>query len=53
MFNLGLGEIIVIILVAICVTNPKDWPKMARFVGKIAGKARHTIQTIKQEIAKS
>jgi Sec-independent protein translocase protein TatA len=52
MFNLGLGEIILILLVAICVTKPKDWPKIARFCGKITAKAKNTVRDIKQEINK-
>jgi sec-independent protein translocase protein TatB len=39
-FGLGLGEIIIIILVALVVIGPKDLPKMLRKVGKYAGKLR-------------
>jgi sec-independent protein translocase protein TatB len=39
-FGLGLGEIIIIILVALVVIGPKDLPKMLRKVGKWAGKLR-------------
>ena len=40
MFGLGLGEIIIIILVALVVIGPKDLPKMLRKVGRWAGKLR-------------
>lgn len=40
MFGLGLGEIIIIVLVALVVIGPKDLPKMLRKVGKYAGKLR-------------
>jgi len=39
-FGLGLGEIVIIILVALVVVGPKDLPKMLRKVGRYAGKLR-------------
>jgi sec-independent protein translocase protein TatB len=39
-FGLGLGEIVIIILVALVVIGPKDLPKMLRKVGRWAGKLR-------------
>lgn len=52
MFHLGFGEILLVLLVALCVTKPKDWPKIARFLGHVAQKAKRTIMSIKQEIDK-
>ena len=40
MFGLGLGEIIIVIVVALVVIGPKDLPKMLRNVGRWAGKLR-------------
>lgn len=40
MFGLGLGEIIIVIVVALVVIGPKDLPKMLRKVGRWAGKLR-------------
>jgi sec-independent protein translocase protein TatB len=39
-FGLGLGEIVIIVLVALVVIGPKDLPKMLRKVGRWAGKLR-------------
>jgi sec-independent protein translocase protein TatB len=39
-FGLGLGEIVIIVIVALVVIGPKDLPKMLRKVGRYAGKLR-------------
>jgi sec-independent protein translocase protein TatB len=40
MFDIGWSEMAVILMVALIVIGPKDLPRVARTVGKWAGKAR-------------
>jgi sec-independent protein translocase protein TatB len=44
MFNVGLGEILVIVLVCLVVFGPERLPEMARQVGRFVGRLRLTTQ---------
>ncbi|HET6751269.1 MAG TPA: Sec-independent protein translocase protein TatB [Actinomycetes bacterium] len=44
MFNVGLGEIVVIVLVCLVVFGPERLPEMARQVGRFVGRLRLTTQ---------
>lgn len=44
MFNVGLGEIFVIVLVCLVVFGPERLPEMARQAGRFLGKLRLTTQ---------
>jgi sec-independent protein translocase protein TatB len=44
MFNVGLGEILVIVLVCLVVFGPERLPEMARQVGRFIGRLRLTTQ---------
>jgi sec-independent protein translocase protein TatB len=43
-FNVGLGEIVVIVLVCLVVFGPERLPEMARQVGRFIGRLRLTTQ---------
>jgi sec-independent protein translocase protein TatB len=43
-FNVGLGEIVVIVLVCLVVFGPERLPEMARQVGRFVGRLRLTTQ---------
>ena len=49
MFNLGFGEIIVVLLVALVVVGPDDLPKVARWMGRNLRKLREMLQDIKRQ----
>ena len=49
MFNIGMGEIILILLVAFVIVGPQDLPKVARFLGRNVRKLRLLLKEIKQE----
>ena len=44
MFNVGLGEIVVIVLVCLVVFGPDRLPEMARQIGRFLGRLRLTTQ---------
>jgi sec-independent protein translocase protein TatB len=44
MFNVGLGEIVVIVLVCLVVFGPERLPEMARQIGRFLGRLRLTTQ---------
>jgi sec-independent protein translocase protein TatB len=46
MFNIGLGEIAVVLLIAFLVVGPKDLPRIARWLGRSIRKARNMYKTI-------
>jgi Sec-independent protein translocase protein TatA len=55
MFGIGLSEFFVIAFVIILFIKPKDIPKVFRFLGKIAGKAKaayNEVLEIKDQIVK-
>ena len=49
MFNIGMFEIILVLLVAFLVVGPKDLPKVARWLGRQFKTIRKLIREIKQE----
>lgn len=53
MFNIGLGEIVVILLVALLVVGPEDLPKVARGIAKaikyIKNSVRDVVKTLNIE----
>lgn len=50
MFNIGMNEIIIILLVAFLVVGPKDLPKVARWLGRQLGRLRRLIKELKKEV---
>lgn len=50
MFDLGFWEIIMIVLVALIVVGPERLPGLARTTGLWVGKAKHFVNSVKQEI---
>lgn len=50
MFNIGGGELLVVLLIAFIVVGPKDMPKIARWAGKCVRKIRSVFSEIKSEI---
>ena len=51
MFNIGFGELVVVLLVAFLVVGPKDLPKLARNLAKGIKSIKRMIGDIKEEIA--
>ena len=49
MFNLGITELILILLIAFVVVGPKDLPKIARALGRFVRRARALIEEVKRE----
>ena len=49
MFNISMGEIVVVLLVAVLFVGPQDLPKVARWLGKQVRKLRTLIRDIKEE----
>ena len=49
MFNIGMGEIILILLVAFVIVGPQDLPKVVRFLGRNVRKLKLLLREIKQE----
>ena len=49
MFNIGMFELIVVLLVAFLVVGPKDLPKVARWLGRQVKSIRRLVKEIKQE----
>ncbi len=52
MFNLGMGEIIVILAIALIVLGPSQLPKMATSIGKAMREFRKATLDIREEIDK-
>ena len=50
MFNVGIGEILVIVLVCLMVFGPERLPEVARQLGRALGKLRITTQTALDQI---
>jgi len=48
--NLGLGEILVILLIAFVVVGPKDLPKIARGLGKAVRQLKGMYGDLKKEM---
>ena len=49
MFNIGMFELIVVLLVAFLVVGPKDLPKVARWLGRQIKSIRKLVKEIKKE----
>ena len=49
MFNIGFGEILIVLLVAFVIVGPDDLPKVARWLGRQVRRLRTLIRDIKQE----
>ena len=48
-FNIGISELILVLLVAFLVVGPKDLPKVARWLGRAVKKLRLLVREVKQE----
>lgn len=49
MFNIGIGEIMIVLVVAFVVVGPDDLPRVARWLGRGVRKLRTLIRDIKKE----
>ena len=49
MFNIGMMELILVLLVAFVVVGPKDLPKVARWVARQVKSVRRIVREIKKE----
>lgn len=50
MFNIGLAEIVLVLLIAFLVVGPKDLPKVAKWLGRNIKRARAMIRELKAEL---
>ncbi|MEE9492736.1 MAG: Sec-independent protein translocase protein TatB [Gammaproteobacteria bacterium] len=50
MFDVGLWELMIIMVVALLVVGPERLPKLARTVGLWVGKGRRMVQSVKADI---
>ncbi|MDD5557896.1 MAG: twin-arginine translocase TatA/TatE family subunit [bacterium] len=48
--NVGGGELVVILAVAVLVLGPKRLPEIARFIGRMTREVRKAVDDIKREI---
>lgn len=49
MFNIGVGELLIVLLVAFVIVGPDDLPRVARWLGRQVRKLRLMMQNIKAE----
>ena len=49
MFNIGVGEILIVLVVAFVIVGPDDLPKVARWLGRQVRRLRTLIRDIKAE----
>jgi len=49
MFNIGIGELLIVLVVAFVIVGPDDLPKVARWLGKQVGALKRMIREIKTE----
>ena len=49
MFNIGMMELVLVLLVAFLVVGPKDLPKVARWIARMVKKARGYFDQLKDE----
>jgi sec-independent protein translocase protein TatB len=50
MFGIGMGELILILIVALLVVGPRDLPKVARWLGRTVKSARHAAKTLSEAL---
>ena len=50
MFNIGMQELLLVLLIAFLVVGPKDLPKVARWIARMIKKARKYIEQVKDEL---
>ncbi len=50
MFEIGIWELVLIMVIALIVIGPERLPEMARNVGRWVGKARGMVRSVKAEI---
>ena len=50
MFNIGMMELLVILLVAFLIVGPKDLPKVARWIARQLKKLKNYINQLKDEL---
>jgi Tat protein translocase TatB subunit len=50
MFGIGLGELIVILIVALVIVGPGDLPKVARAIGRILKSARKAVRELGETV---
>ena len=49
MFNIGVGEILIVLVVAFVIVGPDDLPKVARWLGRQVRRLRTLIREVKAE----
>ena len=49
MFNIGIGELLIVLVVAFVIVGPDDLPKVARWLGRQVGALKRLIREIKAE----
>ena len=49
MFNIGFGEILIVLVVAFVIVGPDDLPRVARWLGRSIRKLRSLLRDIKRE----
>ena len=49
MFNIGIGELLVVLVVAFVIVGPDDLPKVARWLGRQVRRIRVALQELKAE----
>ena len=50
MFDFGLGELLLVGVVALIVIGPERLPKAARMAGNMVGKLQRLVSSVKQEL---
>jgi len=49
MFDIGFSEIVLVVIVALLVVGPKEFPSLVRNIGSWLGKTRHFMSAVKTE----
>ena len=50
MFNIGMMELLVVLLIAFLIVGPKDLPKVARWLARVMKKAKNYVKQFKEEL---
>ena len=50
MFNIGMLELLVILLIAFLIVGPKDLPKVARWLARVIKKAKAYVEQFKDDL---